>query len=358
MDPEYSWEDPSGQASTFKIETTRNLGWWITLALLISVILHVVLYVTLGKMEWLTGDRDAADEIVWQNKREQLTIDRDKLEAMLPKPEPDRSESEAVKPAKLSDLPLVDESLDEFEAMERAKDKEVKLTPEVDTAKIFTNERPAVAKKGVEFAADTLEVSAAEMLSKDLKDMREKLLEASVVATDQPVLELNQDDLSNTADTDDFFKNAAGKAFGDKAGKFMEGYNTLDGVIGATGGGLPSGEEKILMPTDLLFDYNEFELKEGARLSMMKLAFIVQTNPKSKFVIEGHTDTFGGEEFNINLSMKRAAAVRDWLIERLQIGADNIKIVGLGMRQPIVDPDGTIEQQALNRRVEIVIRSE
>ena len=54
--------------------------------------------------------------------------------------------------------------------------------------------------------------------------------------------------------------------------------------------------------------------------------------------------------------MKRAVAVRDWLVEKLQIETDNIKVMGLGKNKPLVDPDGTVEAQALNRRVEIVIR--
>ena len=117
-----------------------------------------------------------------------------------------------------------------------------------------------------------------------------------------------------------------------------------------------TGEEKIALPTDILFGFNEFELKEEARLSMMKLAFIVQTNPDATFVIEGHTDSFGGDEFNMDLGLKRAEAVRRWLVERLRINAENIKALGLGKSRPIVPIEGTAEQQSLNRRVEIVVK--
>lgn len=354
MEPSYNWQSISSQPPSFKIETTRNLGWWILLALLISVILHVALYMALGKVEWLEGPEEA-DAIAWRNQRKQMTIDREKLDALLAKPEP-IAKPEPVEPTKMSDLPLVDQSLDEFDLMERALDKEVKLTPEVDTAKLFTNERPQVPKQALESIATSIDISAGEVLRGDLKDMREKLLESSVAASDQTVMALNQDDLTTGVDTDSFFRDAASKAFGTDAEKFMEGYSSLDGLIGATGGDLPPGEEKILMPTDILFDYNEHTLKEGARLSMMKLAFIVQTNPEAQFIIEGHTDSFGDDEYNLDLSMKRAVAVRNWLVERLQIETDNIKVMGLGKKQPLVDPAGTVEDQALNRRVEIVIR--
>ena len=354
MEPTYSWQSISSQPPSFKVETTRNLGWWVMLALLISVIIHVVLYVTLGKVEWFENTA-TEDDKVWQNRNKQLTIDRDKLEPTLSVPEP-KAKPEPLEPTKMSDLPMVDKSLDEFDLMERARDKEVKLTPEIDSAQMFTNDRPSVPKEALTAMAKTIDVSAGEVLRSDLKDMREKLLESSVVSSNQPLLDLNADDVTTGVDTDDFFRKAASKAFGKDSDKFMEGYNSLDGIIGATGGGLPSGEEKILMPTDLLFDYDEFTLKEGARLSMMKLAFIVQTNPEAQFIIEGHTDSFGASEYNLDLSMKRAVAVRDWLVEKLQIETDNIKVMGLGKNKPLVDPDGTVEAQALNRRVEIVIR--
>ena len=352
MEPTYSWQSVSQQSPSFKIETTRNLGWWILLALLISVIVHVGLYLWLGEMQWSIGGK-AKDEIVWQNQRKQVTIDRDKLEQMLTAPEP---KAEPKQPDKVSDIPLVDKSLDEFDLMELAKDKEVKLTPEVDTAKIFSSERPTVSKQALAAMASDLDVSAADVLSQDLKQMRDKLLDATVVSNDQPLIELNNDDLDKGVDTDEFFKNAASKAFGKGADKFMEGYSSLDGLIGRTGGDLPPGEEKILMPTDILFEYNKHELKEAARLSMMKLAFIVQTNPTANFVIEGHTDTIGNEDYNLDLSMKRAVAVRDWLVQQLRIGSDNIKVMGMGKTKPIVSPSGTPDEQALNRRVEIVIR--
>ncbi len=187
--------------------------------------------------------------------------------------------------------------------------------------------------------------------------MRNKLIESSAnVSVAQPVLELNAgDDVGQGVDTDEFFKEAASKAFGTNADEFVKGYSSLDDLIGRTGG-VATGEEKIALPTDILFGYNEFELKEEARLSMMKLAFIVQTNPDATFIIEGHTDSFGGDEFNLDLSLKRAEAVRRWLVERLRIDAANIKVVGLGKTRPIVATEGTADEQSLNRRVEIVVK--
>jgi len=354
MASEYNWHPGIPGKSVFKVES-RNLGWWVLLAILISVILHIVLYVILGAIE--RSSMAVVDEsIVWRSKREQVTIDREKLNELLADPDlPDQAD---IKPEKVSDLDLTDKSLDEFDLMEKIKEETIRMSP-IESPKIFSTEAPKAPGQALEIAASNIEISAAEMLSKDLSEMRNKLVESSAnVSVSQPVLELNTtDDLGEGVDTDGFFKEAAAKAFGNGADEFVKGYASLDELIGRTGG-LPVGEEKIALPTDILFEYNEFELKEEARLSMMKLAFIVQTNPDATFIIEGHTDSFGGDQFNLDLSLKRAEAVRRWLVERLRIDAANIQVAGMGKTRPIVPVEGTAEQQSLNRRVEIVVRKQ
>jgi outer membrane protein OmpA-like peptidoglycan-associated protein len=352
MASEYNWHPGAAGKSVFKVET-RNLGWWVLLAILISVILHIVLYLILGAIErsaMTVGD----ESIVWRSKREQVTIDREKLNELLA--DPGIPEQTDLKPEKVTDLDLTDKSLDEFDLMEKIKEETIRMSP-IESPKIFSTEAPKAPGQALEIAASNIEISAAEMLSKDLAEMRNKLVESSAnVSVTQPVLELNtSENLGEGVDTDGFFKEAAAKAFGNGADEFVKGYASLDELIGRTGG-LPVGEEKIALPTDILFEYNEFELKEEARLSMMKLAFIVQTNPDATFIIEGHTDSFGGDQFNLDLSLKRAEAVRRWLVERLRIDAANIQVAGMGKTRPIVPVEGTAEQQSLNRRVEIVVR--
>ena len=110
------------------------------------------------------------------------------------------------------------------------------------------------------------------------------------------------------------------------------------------------------MPTDLLFEYGSDQLAESARLSLMKLGFLIQKNPDSLFIIEGHTDSFGGEEFNLELSLRRANAVVGWLRESLGLGSDRIQAMGMGKSKPIVSINGSVEEQGMNRRVEIKVR--
>lgn len=350
MSSPYDWHPASTGRSVFKVET-RNLGWWVLLAILLSVIVHVVLYLILGGIQ--RSGMSAGEEIVWRNTREQVTIDQEKLNELLEESFTPRDVE--IEPEKLSDLDMVDRSLDEFDLMEKMKEETIRMAP-LETPRIFSGEAPKVPSEALAAAAGGLDLSVAEILSKDLDDMRNKLIDSSAsVSASQPILELNEsDNLGNTVDTDDFFREAAAKAFGTRADEFVQGYTSLDAMIGRTGG-LPSGTEKIALPTDILFEFNEHVLKEEARLSMMKLAFVVQTNPDATFVIEGHTDGIGGDDFNRELSLKRATAVKQWLIERLRIDTGNIRVVGLGKTRPIVATTGTKEEQALNRRVEIVV---
>ncbi|MEM7697400.1 MAG: OmpA family protein [Verrucomicrobiota bacterium] len=347
------WQPAPSGKSVFKVES-RNLGWWVVLALLTSVVIHIGLYLLLGVIQ---RNRSAApvEQIVWINARDQVTIDRDKLEELLADP---IIPEDVAEPEKLSDLDLIDDSLDEFDLMEQMKTETIRMAP-IETPQLFVGDRPTAPTPGMAPGAEieALELASSEMLAQDLDAMRNKLIDDSaLVSQDQPVIELNANEDSSDVDTDEFFRNAATQAFGNGADEALEGYSSLDDLISRTGG-LPTGEEKIAMPTDILFGYNESALKEEARLSMMKLAFLIQTNPDARFVIEGHTDSFGGDDYNEELGLKRAEAVRAWLVQRLRISDENIQVVGVGKARPIVSIDGDKDAQALNRRVEIIVKT-
>jgi outer membrane protein OmpA-like peptidoglycan-associated protein len=112
------------------------------------------------------------------------------------------------------------------------------------------------------------------------------------------------------------------------------------------------------MPTDLLFPFGSDQLAEAARLSLMKLGFLIQKNPNSLFIIEGHTDTIGSEASNLDLSQRRANAVVSWLQNSLRLANDRVQAVGMGESRTLanVNPNGDQAEQAMNRRVEIKVR--
>lgn len=70
-------------------------------------------------------------------------------------------------------------------------------------------------------------------------------------------------------------------------------------------------------------------------------------------LVEGHTDDRGNDDYNLNLSLKRAKKIRQLMLD-LGVRADRIAIMGCGERRPIV-PNDTDENRNLNRRIEFII---
>lgn len=128
---------------------------------------------------------------------------------------------------------------------------------------------------------------------------------------------------------------------------------SLSELMGEQHLGASSGVARL--GTDLLFAFNQCQLKNSARISMLQLAALIQKNPETQFVIEGHTDSIGRAEYNALLSLQRAAAVRAWLVKN-GVPVKHVYIRARGNQDPLVDTAGSREQQALNRRVEIHMR--
>ena len=72
----------------------------------------------------------------------------------------------------------------------------------------------------------------------------------------------------------------------------------------------------IVNINDVLFDFNKYTLKPGAREKMAKVSGILLAYPGLKLQLEGHTDSVGGDDYNLKLSQERADAVRDFLAEQ------------------------------------------
>ena len=101
--------------------------------------------------------------------------------------------------------------------------------------------------------------------------------------------------------------------------------------------------------------FHSAELRESAKVGLMKLALLMDRNPDLFCWIEGHTDLVGGDEFNLNLSARRAEAVKNYLVQSMRMDASKITTRGFGRFEPLVIT-GDVGQQAINRRVEIRMR--
>ncbi len=88
---------------------------------------------------------------------------------------------------------------------------------------------------------------------------------------------------------------------------------------------------------------------------LTKVRDAVEVFPRSQLVIEGHTDSYGGDESNMALSKRRAEAVGEYMVTQLNIPAYRISAVGFGETQPIANNE-TAEGRARNRRIDVVIK--
>jgi outer membrane protein OmpA-like peptidoglycan-associated protein len=108
----------------------------------------------------------------------------------------------------------------------------------------------------------------------------------------------------------------------------------------------------VSMP-DVLFDTGQYTLKPAARERLARISGIVLAYPDLKLQIEGYTDSTGSDEFNLRLSEKRAAAVRDYLVDA-SVPIGNTVVRGLGKENPIADNKSAAGRK-LNRRVEMIV---
>ena len=112
----------------------------------------------------------------------------------------------------------------------------------------------------------------------------------------------------------------------------------------------------IVNISDVLFDFNKYTLKPGAREKLAKVSGILLAYPGLKIQLEGHTDSIGTDDYNQKLSEQRANAVRDYLTSQ-GVPQNTTAAVGLGKTDPVASND-TAEGRQRNRRVEMVVSGE
>lgn len=104
----------------------------------------------------------------------------------------------------------------------------------------------------------------------------------------------------------------------------------------------------------ILFDFDSANIKSESYKLLNEFAKALKTGLKeAKFEIIGHTDNIGSETYNLGLSIRRAQAVKDFLVEGLDIETERLKITGYGETKPI-DSNDTETGRTQNRRVEFL----
>lgn len=113
-------------------------------------------------------------------------------------------------------------------------------------------------------------------------------------------------------------------------------------------------EEKIELSGKVEFEYDSAVIKEDGKPILDGVAKVMKEHPEIlKVEVQGHTDNSGAHDYNVTLSDKRAASVRQYL-ESKGVAADRLVSKGYGPDKPIAD-NGTDAGRADNRRVEVHI---
>ena len=112
-------------------------------------------------------------------------------------------------------------------------------------------------------------------------------------------------------------------------------------------------EEKRVDVYGIYFDFNSDRIRRESEPILEEIADVLGRNPDWTLGIHGHTDSVGGDAYNLDLSRRRTEAVRKVLVERFGISAERLTTAGYGAAAP-KDTNDTPEGRARNRRVELV----
>jgi outer membrane protein OmpA-like peptidoglycan-associated protein len=102
------------------------------------------------------------------------------------------------------------------------------------------------------------------------------------------------------------------------------------------------------------FEFNKATLTKDSERILWRAYYAMVANPNVRVVITGHTDNVGGQKFNQALSLKRAQAVKNWLVKK-GIASNRMRTVGRGQNEPVASNE-TDEGRAENRRMEFFVQ--
>ena len=111
--------------------------------------------------------------------------------------------------------------------------------------------------------------------------------------------------------------------------------------------------EKVTFAADVHFDFDKATLKPAGKAKLDDLAAKMAGMNLEVVIAIGHADEIGSDEYNMKLSVRRADAVKKYLVSK-QIEANRVYTEGKGKRQPVAS-NKTKEGRAKNRRVEIEV---
>jgi outer membrane protein OmpA-like peptidoglycan-associated protein len=102
----------------------------------------------------------------------------------------------------------------------------------------------------------------------------------------------------------------------------------------------------------IYFDFASDRIKPESETVLAEIGKVMASNPTWTLTVHGHTDNIGGPASNLDLSQRRAAAVKQALVSRYKVAPARLTTGGFGASRPI-DTNDTLEGRARNRRVEL-----
>jgi len=168
--------------------------------------------------------------------------------------------------------------------------------------------------------------------------------------------------LTNTSNSEEGRKNALigagiGALGGAAVGAYMDRQQReLEAELSGTGVGVArQGDNLVLrMPADVTFATAQASIDNRFFPVLDDVAAVLNRYDQSIVDIVGHADSDGAEDFNLDLSRRRASSVAQYLVSR-NVLADRLYVDGRGESQPVAS-NASAEGKAQNRRVEILIR--
>lgn len=336
MQDEYHWNGGRGGSSSFRLPENEGQGKWLLIAVLFAVLLHAALFVGLSKIDVILPEFIEKKELRTQVVRVNPVDTTDARPEVAPPDTPEIEPPEVVPPA------------DELEVLENLPEMEIDIKPDVETIQV-----PKISPAAVgALEGESKEPMKATVFDPELPEMGKTddffpRADESQVTVDPGAR------MAEKYDPDAYTETLRKGAEGESEDGLLKGFTSLDKMARMDGNALLTS--KALIGSDLLFEFNSAELKQSARVSLMKVAMLIYKHPNLVCWLDGHTDLIGGEEPNLKLSQERAMAVKRWLVDSMELSEKRIAVRGFGKSRPIVK-QGTVEQQAANRRVEIKMR--
>ncbi|MES2437806.1 MAG: OmpA family protein [Verrucomicrobiota bacterium] len=334
----YSWSASRG-GGAYRLPGPDHLGWWAAVAMFLSILLHVVVFFALDQMKIAFKFEQAKEMSTRPIDVRQVEIRPDDERSLPPE--------NVVQPPEDSASLLEDVDL----ANLLPENEEIDIKPDITQAQYALQMQNPAMEGSPEAIA--VEASSGFEVDTDLPELgREpesiRPAEIGQITVDPGSEQVDDSEIGKV--TEDLIRKGAN---GKVENGTLDGLTSLEDLLDLPPNILVA--KKTMLPSDLLFEFNRSELRESAKVGLMKLCLLLDRNPGLYCWIEGHTDLVGGDEFNLSLSIQRAEAVKNYLVRSLRMDPAKIITRGFGRYEPIVIT-GTPEEQSANRRVEIRMR--